>query len=107
MMGLLQTGGISCYQSGSMWSCVAQDLASAAGGEVTFGLLVGGVLLLAFYIAGDGEIATPSVLAILLVGILLPVLPGSVRQMATGLMLMGVVGGLFALARRYVLQVGT
>ena len=94
-------------QNGDLWACFVADLGAAAGGELNFGLLVGGVLMLVFYIAGDGDIATPAILMILLSGIITPVLPGGLRQMAIGLMLMGIVVGGFAVARRYVLQVGT
>lgn len=101
------SSGLQCYQSGSMWVCLVQDLAGAFGGELNFGLVVGGLVLLAYYIAGDGEIATPAVLTILLSGLLIPALPGGVRNVATGLMLIGIVGGAWAVARRYTLQVGT
>jgi hypothetical protein len=103
----VQTTEVQCYSTGDMWACMVADLAAATGGELNFGLVVGGMLMLAMYIAGDGEIATPAVLMLLLGGILTPILPGGVRQVATGLMLMAVVGGAFVVARRYVLQVGT
>ena len=103
----LQTEGIACYETGSMYACMIGDIAAAAGGAVNLGLLVGGVLMVAFYIAGDGELATPAILTVLLSGIMLPALPGTYRTIAYSMMFLAVFIGGFGVARRYILQVGT
>jgi len=100
--------GFECYQNtGDMYACMISDLTTATSGEITFGLLVGGAVLLALYLAGDGEVATVSIMTILFGGILIPALPGGYRTIAYSIMFMGMFVGVFALARRYVLEVGT
>jgi len=71
--------------------------------ETVFGLIVGGGLLASFYIAGKG-IATPTVLLILLAGIMIPVLPGAYVGIANAIAVMGVMSAVFLLLQKYVMS---
>jgi len=99
--------GFECYQAGDMYACMIADMVGSLSGSVTFGLIFGGFILLALYIAGNGEIATVSIMTILLGGILVPALPGTYRTAAYSIMFAGMFVGLWAVVRRYVLEVGT
>lgn len=101
------TWGFECYGGGDMYACMISDLVAAFSGSVTFGLIFGGFILLSLYVAGNGEIASVSIMTILLGGILVPALPGSYRTVAYSIMFAGMFVGLWAVVRRYVLEVGT
>jgi hypothetical protein len=101
------TWGFECYAGGDMYSCMIGDMVGAFSGSVTFGLIFGGFIILAYYLAGDGEIATVAIVTILFGGILIPALPGTYRTVAYSIMFAGMFVGLWAVTRRYVLEVGT
>lgn len=71
-------------------------------GAPLVGVVLGGALILGFYIH-SGDIALPSVVLLLLGGILLPVLPGAMVGLARAFIVVAMAGGFMALARRYVL----
>lgn len=97
---------LSCYTSSGadMWGCAMSDLTAALGGEATFGFLVGGITLLSLYVAGDGDMAAPTVLTILLGGMLFPILPGAYATMAWSIIIVGLVAGGLSAANRYLLS---
>lgn len=84
---------LSCYTDGLNWlQCGLDQLTVSAGGEGMFGLLVGGVLLLAFYMVSGGRLATASTLTVLIGGILVPALPAAYQGIAMAIMFLGLVG---------------
>lgn len=103
MLGLLQSG-LDCYVSqGDRLGCAFNDFAGATGGEAMFGLLLGGALLLAFYVASDGSVAVPAVILTLTGAFLVPILPVQVAGIAGTVIIMGLGAGIFAGLRRYTL----
>jgi hypothetical protein len=84
---------LGCYLDGSNWlDCGLSQLTAAAGGEGTFGLLVGGVLIFAFYVVSGGRLGTASTLTVLIGGVLIPALPASYQGVAVTIMFLGLVG---------------
>jgi hypothetical protein len=81
-------------------------LTSSFGGEGMFGVLVGGATLFAFYLAGEGDLAAPTVLLVLAGAFLWPVLPGAYAGFARSLLILGLASGFIAIGRRYVLDPG-
>lgn len=100
---VLQTA-TSCYEEGNdIMGCIADD-AVAPFGTALFGLLVAGGMILGIWFAGDGDLATPAVLAILLGGIFLPFLSGGYVRIAQMFMFIGLVAALLAVAQKYVMS---
>jgi len=94
-------------QTNDLFKCMMSDFAGAAGGEPTFGVLVGGTTLVAFWVASPRQsLATPAALLILLGSLLIPMLPGGLQEMAWSMIIVGLAGGLIAVAQRYVLNPG-
>jgi hypothetical protein len=97
---------MSCITNSKQWlQCALGDLAVQVGGEAAFGLLVGGGVIMSLYIV-DRSMATASVILILAGGFLIPTLPASYASMAGTLVVLGVAAGVFAIAKRYVLNPG-
>jgi len=71
-------------------------------GEPLLGSILGGSVILGFYISTD-NIVMPSVVTLLLGGVLLPVLPGSLINVARTIIVLGLTTGFLAVARRYLL----
>jgi len=101
------TTDFACYQDGGMLSCMIDDMGAAFGGPTAFGLIVGGAIILALYVASDFDPAAPTVGTILIGGMLIPALPPGFQSIGLSIMALGAIMGLFVAARRYVLQVGT
>lgn len=95
---------LSCYTDNpqGMLACALSDLAGAVGGQSMFALLGGGTILLAYYKASGGSLATPSVMLFLLGGLMIPSLPSQFQTMAQVLMFLGVVGAVLAGMKKYV-----
>jgi hypothetical protein len=105
MIGTLLQSGLDCYTSqGDRLACAFNDFAGATSGEAMFGLLLGGALLLSFYVASDGSIAVPAVILTLTGAFLVPILPGNVAGIAGTIIIMGLVAGIFAAFQRYTLE---
>jgi hypothetical protein len=103
MFGIMQTG-LDCYVSqGDRLACAFTDFAAATSGEAMFGLLLGGALLLSFYVASDGSVAVPAVMLTLTGAFLVPILPGQVAGIAGTVIIIGLAAGVFAGLRRYAL----
>lgn len=87
--------------------CMFRDFANAFGGEPTFGVFVGGVVMISLWIASPRQsIAAPAALTILLGSLLFPVLPGSYQEFAWTFIVIGLAAALLSVARRYVLDPG-
>jgi hypothetical protein len=99
MTVLLQLGD---YTDGGLLEAALNDLAAAVGGDAVFGLLVGGTLILAFYLASSGGLATPAVLTALVGGLMIPVLPAGMQRIAQVIIFLGLVAALLAGLDRWV-----
>lgn len=97
---------VSCYvaDDANWLTCALGDLTSSFGGEANFGLAIGGAAILIFFIAGDGDYSTPAVMLMLVGGVLVPMLTGGFGEMAMTIMFLGLVAGLMAVGRRYLMQ---
>jgi len=71
---------IGCFAdgAGSGTDCVIDGLFAAGPAPELIGLLLGGTLISSLYIAGDGTVAVPAVVTILLGSVMLPLLPAPV-----------------------------
>lgn len=104
---------LDCYTNGSgpqeadLYGCMVDDAAGAFGGPEIFGLFAGGALILSLYIASDFDPAAPTVGTILIGAVLIPSLPSQFASVGLAIMLMGAVLGVFVVAQRYFLEVGT
>jgi len=78
----------------------------AGDNEPTIGLLLAGVLLVSLYVAGDGTVAVPSVVTILLGSSLIPLLPAQYVTLAYTVVVVGITVAVFAAYQRFVLQGG-
>lgn len=100
----LQTD-LDCYVSaGDRLSCVYNDFAAATGSSAVFGLILGGVLMVAMYNASDGSLIVPAVVLILLGGFLVPILPAAVSGISGSIVILGLAAAVFAGLRRYALE---
>lgn len=102
-----QAPSTDCYEAGNgMFQCALGDIV-APFGDAVFGLIAGGAILLGLYYAGDGSLATPTVVLILLGGILIPMLAAGYGGLAMTLTVIGIAAGFWGLFRRYILTPGT
>jgi hypothetical protein len=87
-----------------MLQAALDDLVFAAGGEAIFGLLVSGVLILSLWIAGDGDLATPSVTTVLVGAVMFPLLPGTYLTIARVITFVGLTAAVLAAVEKYYLE---
>jgi hypothetical protein len=85
------------------WQGGIFDAIVALVGEGVFAVLIGGAVIVAFYFAGDQELATPFVATTILGALMFPILPGNFQGIAWAVVFIGLTGGFFAVMRRYVL----
>jgi hypothetical protein len=94
---------LDCYTNDNDWLvCALDQLTASAGGEGTFGLMIGGTLLTSLYLVSGGRLATASVVTVLIGTILVPALPASYRAMAVTIMFIGLVGAVLNGLETYV-----
>lgn len=99
---------LGCYiDNPNGWlECALGQQANALGSQITWGLVVGGMLILTFYIATDGGIAVPSMVTAILGGVMIPALPPAYQSMAMVIMFLGLVGAILSALARFVMQPG-
>jgi len=101
----LQSTG--CYTS-NPWNllgeCVLPQLVAATGGEGMFGFLVGSTLIAGLWLAGDGGLATPATVTVLLGGLLFPTLPPKYLGIARVVTFLGLAAALLAGIEKYYLE---
>jgi len=96
---------LNCYTGGGNGlHCMFNQLSAATSGSTLFGILVGGAVLVAYWIAGDGDITVPTVFLIIFGALLAGSLPAQYRSMALALVVVGVMAALYAILKRYVLS---
>lgn len=86
--------------------CMFQAFGVAFGGEATFTFVVGGGLLLSLLMGADYDPAPVAVGTMLLGGILVPNLPAQFQSMAITVMILGFIVGVWAIGKRYFMEVG-
>jgi hypothetical protein len=105
---LLAVGGgdymLDCYVNNprQMHTCAFGDMSASFGGQGVFGLAVAALVFIGGYNTGDGDIVLPSVVLLLLGGILIPALPSQYQMLAMTLMFAGAVGAVMKLLGKYV-----
>jgi hypothetical protein len=92
---------LSDYTDGGLLDAALADLAGAVGGQASFGLIVGSVLMLAFYLASSGSLATPATLTALSGGILIASLPPGYGTMAQVVIFLGLAAAVLAALNKY------
>lgn len=104
-MNPLQTVDIqnSCYFSGDAMTCLLDQLTNAFGLSL-FGLLIGAILFYVFYIAAEGDMATPTVALVLSGTVLVNMVPGQYQSIATGVVVIGLAAALWQVVKKYVLS---
>jgi len=102
----LQTNETCLTETNDGYQCMVDAYTRSAGGQELFTLLVGGILLLAFYIGSDYHPAPVAVGTMLLGGLFVPVLPAQYASMGLTVMLLGFILGVWAIIRTFFLEVG-
>lgn len=101
----LQEVSLGDYLGGNdMLRAALDDLVWAAGGEATFGVLIGGTVVLSFWIAGDGDLSMPAVVTVLIGGLMFPLLPPTYLNIARVVSFIGLVAGILAAGEKYYLE---
>ena len=90
------------YADGCSWLDVVFSPFTGLMGEATVGMILGAALTLAFWIHSD-DLALPTVMTLLLGGVIFSVVPGDIQQLGFGLIVIGSVGAVMEVSRRYVL----
>lgn len=71
-------------------------------GEPVLGMVLGGLIVLSFWVYSD-DLAMPAVILFIISGSILSVLPGQAVNVARGFIVIAVVAAIMAVVRRYVL----
>lgn len=101
---MFQSISNSCYFGGDALSCVLSQLTSAFGGPGLFGLLLSGIIYAAFWIAAEGDLATPTVALILVGTVTVPMLPPSYAELGYAMVVIGLAAALWQVLQNYVLS---
>lgn len=88
------------------YGCMIDSAFAAFGSDAVLGFVVGGMLVLSFYIGSNYHPAPPAIGTMLIGGLMIPFLPAQYRSMAEVVMLLGFIVGVFVFLRRYTLEVG-
>jgi hypothetical protein len=99
-MTLLQAAPISDWLNGN-WNDAIFDPVPDLIGEGLWGVLIVGVLVVAFYVAGDSSIAAPTVLSMLIAAIAIPLLPGTYLGYFNALVIIGFTVAVYTTYRRF------
>lgn len=99
-----QSFALDCYTSNprTMHWCALADITGAFGGQGMFGLFLAGLTFVVGYYSSDGDLVTPSIVLLLLGGILVPSLPSQYQTLALTLMFAGGVVAVMQLLGKYV-----
>lgn len=100
----MQSINDSCYFGGDALNCLLEQLVSAFGGEALFGVLAAAVIFTVFYIASEGDLATPTVALILTGTVFVGMLPGRYNTIAYSVVVIGLAAAVWQVAKQYVLS---
>lgn len=92
----------STWTQGDWFEAVLEPYVTLFG-EPFLGTILGGALILSFYIY-SGDIGMPAILTLLLGGVLTAVLPGHIVGVARMIIVVGLAAAFLAAAQRYVLD---
>ena len=103
-MANLNDSAVGCFAQGTegdLTACVLDGLFAAGPSPSLIGLLMAGMLVGSLYIAGDGTVAVPAVVTILLGSILVPLLPPQYVSLAYTVVVIGGTVAAFAAYSRF------
>lgn len=106
-MTTINDTSLGCFAAGTegdMTQCVVDGVFSAGPSPGLVGLLLGGVLLTSLYVAGDGAIEVPAVVAILFGSLLVAMLPPQFEVYAYTVVAIGITAAAFAAYTRFTHQ---
>jgi hypothetical protein len=98
---------LSCYTNnplGMLQECVFPQMVGAFGGPGLFGLILGGTIISGLWLAGDGDLATPATITVLVGGVLFPILSGDYLNIARVVAFLGLAGVILATIEKYYLE---
>lgn len=95
---------LDCYTNNplEMHWCALSDITGSFGGQGLFALTVSGLVFIGGYQVTDGDLVLPSVVLMLIGGILIPSLPAQYMALGLTLMFAGGVAAVMQLLDRYV-----
>ena len=104
----IDDSSIGCFGDGvgNATECVIDGTFAAGPAPELIGLLLGGTLITSLYVAGDGTVAVPAVVTILLGSVMLPLLPAQYVSMAWVFVFLGTAVAVFAAYSRFTHQGG-
>jgi hypothetical protein len=103
-MANLNDSAVGCFAQGTegdLTTCVIDGLFAAGPSPALMGLLLSGVLVTSLYIAGDGTVAVPAVVTILLGSVLVPLLPPQYVSLAYTVVVIGITVAAFSAYSRF------
>lgn len=96
----LQAAPIQDWLDGD-WNSAIFDPVPNLIGEGLWAVLIVGVLVVAYYVAGDSSIAAPTVLSMLIAAMAIPLLPGTYLGYFNALVIIGFTVALYTTYRRF------
>lgn len=104
----IEDTSLGCFvdESTEMTDCLVEGAFGAGPAPELMGLIMAGTLLTSLYIAGDGTVAVPSIVTILLGALMVPVLPAQYVGFAYTVVVLGIVVAIFAVWTRFTHQGG-
>jgi hypothetical protein len=103
---ILQACGLNNWLAGNLEQCLFSPIIGLSSSGV-FGLLIGGSIFASLYFAGGGSLTTPTVVSILLGGVLIPVLPSQFAGIAWAILFLGGVAAALQVGQKYLLEPST
>jgi hypothetical protein len=108
--GTRYSGDSSCgtneWIAGEWHRCLFEPTTSLIG-EPTFGVLIGIGIYGSMYVAGGGDMTTPTTVTILLATLMFPLLPGGFNGIAWAVLLVGAAAAILQVMQKYVLSPAT
>ena len=104
----IEDSDLGCFVDDStyMTDCIVDGAMGAGPAPELMGLLMAGTLLSSLYIAGDGTIAVPAVVTIIVGASMVPLLPPQYVRFAYTVAIMGIVVAAFSVWTRFTHQAG-
>jgi hypothetical protein len=103
-MTQLNNSSVACFAEGTqgdLTTCVIDGVFAAGPSPSLIGLMMAGMLVGSLYIAGDGTVAVPAVVTILLGSILVPLLPPQYVNLAYSVVVIGITVAAFSAYSRF------
>jgi hypothetical protein len=94
----------SCYFGGDALNCLLSQLVAATGGNAMFGLMAGALIFMVFYIASEGDMATPTVALILTGTVFVAMVPDNYGEIGAAIVMLGLAAAIWQVLKQYVLS---